>query len=318
MDENIATKVGHKIKQARTEAGLTLRELGQLISVSHIAISEWERGIVRIYLESLVRIARALHKPLAYFLADLEQELLGARSLDTATLQIERDITDPMDNEIRAMLLLQSAVKARYAGQPEQAAIYASKSKAIWESLGEQGNVASTLVALGDITGRAQGDWDTAEAHYRQAVSIMESLQPKDAAGMRRHAQALWALSRVPAQRGQYPEALDLLAQARQLASNDSFGLAVCGRLAGSIHLALGEIQRATQVLNEALIHAQKAGHPHGEAEILLLLAKTRLASNNKNDAVQYLSQAESLAHKEEFSDVLDQIASIRGDHNLQ
>ncbi|MCP4542896.1 MAG: helix-turn-helix transcriptional regulator [Chloroflexi bacterium] len=319
MDEHIATQIGRQIKQARAEAELSLRDLGKLISSSHIAISKWERGIVKVDVESLFSVARALQKPLSYFLADLEEELLQAKSLDTSILQMERDITDPLDNEIQAMLFLQYAVKLRYAGRPQEATIYASRSKALWESLGEPANAASALVALGDIAGRAQNDWDAAEEHYRQAVDIMESLAPhKSSANTRRHAQALWALSRVPARKSQYQEALDLLARAREMNGSDAFGLAVIGRLIGFIHLDQGAVDRAAQVLNEALIHARKASHPHGEAQILVALARAALGSNDENGAKRYLRDAQSLAHQEEFQNVLDEIKSIRDQHRLE
>ena len=35
---------GERIKQARTQAGLSLRQLARLVDCSHVAILDWERG----------------------------------------------------------------------------------------------------------------------------------------------------------------------------------------------------------------------------------------------------------------------------------
>lgn len=64
-------EIGQRIREAREELGLSQTELGQLLSRqrTHAAISELERGKVRLDAEELVEIAAILRKNLAYFYA---------------------------------------------------------------------------------------------------------------------------------------------------------------------------------------------------------------------------------------------------------
>lgn len=67
----MATKaqIGHRIRAAREEGGLTQAELGERLGVSHSVISDLERGIPKkIDLFDLEQIGEALGKPLSYFL----------------------------------------------------------------------------------------------------------------------------------------------------------------------------------------------------------------------------------------------------------
>ena len=311
MSENLQARLGAKIKQARIEAGMSLRRLAGLASSSHPALAEWERGEGRLSVEVLFRIAQALQKPLSYFLGDLEEELLKAKSLDRSILQVE-DIQDPIAGEVEALMLLQAAVRARYSKQFSEAAAYAAQAKAVWEGLGERAKSAMALVALGDIAW-FQDDWGGAEEHYGQAVAIMEGLAPhKDDADALRYAQALWAYSRVPAREGRYQEALDLLARSRKAAPGNTFALAICTQLAGRIYLEQEETARAAQSFNEALIHSRRANHPHSEADSLVGLARAKLLSGQHDEAARYLDEAETIARTEEFDDVLTEIERIR------
>lgn len=63
--------LGQRIREAREERRLTQTEFGQLLSRkrTHAAISELERGKVRLDAEELVEIAAILGKDLAYFYA---------------------------------------------------------------------------------------------------------------------------------------------------------------------------------------------------------------------------------------------------------
>lgn len=64
-------QIGLRIREAREELGLSQGEFGSLLSRrrAHAAISELERGKVRLDAEELVEIAAILNKDLAYFYA---------------------------------------------------------------------------------------------------------------------------------------------------------------------------------------------------------------------------------------------------------
>jgi transcriptional regulator with XRE-family HTH domain len=60
--------LGERIRKAREEAGLSQQILADFINSTQNAISQYESGTRSVSLETLVRIARQLEKPLGYFL----------------------------------------------------------------------------------------------------------------------------------------------------------------------------------------------------------------------------------------------------------
>jgi transcriptional regulator with XRE-family HTH domain len=313
--DEITQRYGQKLRQARHEAHLTLEDLADQLGLSVNTLRAYEQGTVKINLVIQIALAKALDQPLSFFLSDLEERFLDRQSLDTRTLQVEKGM-DPIGSQIDALFMMQEGIKARYRGEYATAVSLIAQSKGIFEEMRDKSNVASTLVALGDIA-RARGDWKAAERDYREAVEVMEQMAPrKDTLDGLRHAQALWALSRVPAQQGNYGEALELLERARSLAS-DSFSLEICGRLAGRIYLAQGDVDRARRTFSEALTHARRTDHPHGVVALLIGLARVALAEGNQKLATRHLNEASTIAREEEFEDDLEEIRSIRSDHDL-
>lgn len=67
--------LGSRIKQARKAAGLSLRELGDVVGLSAMAISKYERDQVNPSSESLLRLARALGVRTEYFFRQSGVEL---------------------------------------------------------------------------------------------------------------------------------------------------------------------------------------------------------------------------------------------------
>lgn len=66
--------VGQRIKSARQELGYNQSDLADLISVTQPTISRAENGDLDLSLKSLMRLADALKKPIAYLLG-LDTEL---------------------------------------------------------------------------------------------------------------------------------------------------------------------------------------------------------------------------------------------------
>lgn len=62
------SNIGKKIKEAREEQGISQRDLGMSLGLTDKAISAYEACRTIPPLETLVRIAQELHKPLDYFI----------------------------------------------------------------------------------------------------------------------------------------------------------------------------------------------------------------------------------------------------------
>lgn len=62
-------EIGRRIRQAREEQGLSQTDLGRMMTRqrSHAAISDLERGNVRLDVEELMELSRLLQKELPYF-----------------------------------------------------------------------------------------------------------------------------------------------------------------------------------------------------------------------------------------------------------
>lgn len=63
--------VGEQIMLARRRAGMTQRDLGEKLGVSHVAVGDIERGKTKPNLDHLAAIAEALGVPLSQLLAVL-------------------------------------------------------------------------------------------------------------------------------------------------------------------------------------------------------------------------------------------------------
>ena len=62
--------IGHRLRLARKARGLTQEQLGRLVNLGRSAVSHHELGLNDIDIDTLRRYARALGRPLSYFLGE--------------------------------------------------------------------------------------------------------------------------------------------------------------------------------------------------------------------------------------------------------
>lgn len=67
-DKIIYIHLGEKIKQARTQKKLSLRELAAISDVEHNTIHEIERGTLNFRFSTIIKIAKGLEMPLSVLL----------------------------------------------------------------------------------------------------------------------------------------------------------------------------------------------------------------------------------------------------------
>jgi transcriptional regulator with XRE-family HTH domain len=82
------TKIGSRIKEQRTLAGISLRELARRTELTPSFISQLENSKTNVSLDSLRRIAEALDVSLLYFLAETLSEI--PKFEETAPVDLER------------------------------------------------------------------------------------------------------------------------------------------------------------------------------------------------------------------------------------
>ena len=63
--------IGSKIREARKQLGMSQTDLSKVLGCSHVAISKIERGITKLEVTDLDRVARALGHTLDYFISDM-------------------------------------------------------------------------------------------------------------------------------------------------------------------------------------------------------------------------------------------------------
>lgn len=69
---DVKKTVAKRIKMARLERDLKQSDLAEMLTVNQANIAKIESGRVSIGVETLARIAHALHKPIGYFFEEFE------------------------------------------------------------------------------------------------------------------------------------------------------------------------------------------------------------------------------------------------------
>lgn len=66
----IYNEIGKRIQKARDEAGLSQEELASRLGLTQAALSNYELGKRRLHLANLKSMAKALNKPISYFIEE--------------------------------------------------------------------------------------------------------------------------------------------------------------------------------------------------------------------------------------------------------
>jgi transcriptional regulator with XRE-family HTH domain len=94
--------IGARIKQARSELGLSQKELGKLYGCSDVNISEIERGLTGISIPDLERIAEIVGKPITWFLQDEVQSMPRPPAAALSDLEVSIRAYIPVYAEVSA------------------------------------------------------------------------------------------------------------------------------------------------------------------------------------------------------------------------
>ena len=84
------SNIGKRIKEAREEQGISQKDLGMSLGLSDKAVSAYEASRTIPPLETLVRIAEELHKPLEYFINEDSPDYKVETQLATMELTVTK------------------------------------------------------------------------------------------------------------------------------------------------------------------------------------------------------------------------------------
>lgn len=123
MADKEGKALGQRIKRFREQAGLSQTELGNRLGISYQQIQKYERGVNRLSVDTLLRMARALGQPVATLLeagdgprgglvAEARPEYSPASREERELLRIWRELPD---EKVRAscLILLRAAARKR-------------------------------------------------------------------------------------------------------------------------------------------------------------------------------------------------------------
>jgi transcriptional regulator with XRE-family HTH domain len=100
--------IGKRLQKAREEAQMSQEELASLLGITQAALSNYELGKRRLYLQNLEQIASILNKPISYFLeVEAEAETAPPEAGDDTsetTKEILKLISELPDEEKETVL----------------------------------------------------------------------------------------------------------------------------------------------------------------------------------------------------------------------
>lgn len=116
---------GEKIRNARKSAGLTQRELAQLLGVANTSISNWEKGLSRPDADMIQKLCQTLHLQPNDFYGTTDsapssgreaQRTVSDEDIKFALFGGDGEITDAMFDEVKRFAAF---LKQREAGNKE-------------------------------------------------------------------------------------------------------------------------------------------------------------------------------------------------------
>ncbi len=82
---NLYEQIGQKIRELRTQAGLSQDKLAAELSIAANTVSRWETGTYKPTPEDLDKLARLFAVPISIFFPDLEADSARVAALTSAT-----------------------------------------------------------------------------------------------------------------------------------------------------------------------------------------------------------------------------------------
>jgi transcriptional regulator with XRE-family HTH domain len=295
-DGELAKRIGSRIREARTRAGLTQQQLaGDRYTKAYI--SALETGIARPSMVALSYLSERLHLAASHFLDAenpawnrLEADLhLASGEWQAAADGYEQLLGDPADDQTRADVLRGHAEALARLDRGKDAVTSAAEAVRLYTQLGRDADAALARywLAFGLYLSDNEAD----------ARSLLRSLLEQVRAGLNVEPEfemrLLVALASVDSREGQHERSLAYLEEARGLAEDLDdrrratflVGLAISYR-------ELGDIEAAIRAGTQAMALYRSAGAELESATIENDLALAYLAAGNVSRAADLVGGA--------------------------
>jgi Zn-dependent peptidase ImmA (M78 family) len=159
----MAIDLGKRLERARRASGLGLRKLAELVGLSHMAISKFEKGVLTPSSDILIKLAKALGVSVEFFFRP-ETIKLGAikfRKRQRPGKKVEESIKAQIADQIERRLELESL----YPNPPIQ-------SFKIPDSLQSR---IDTYDQIEEISNKIRNHWKLGRAPIQDLIDVLES-----------------------------------------------------------------------------------------------------------------------------------------------
>ncbi|HNB50927.1 MAG TPA: tetratricopeptide repeat protein [Anaerolineales bacterium] len=224
-------------------------------------------------------------------LANMQDDLLRARTLLNEALRLFRTLGDPLPI---ADTLVDLANVCLFENQYQQLETYAQEALALFRQIEHIPGIISSNSTLGGAA-KEQGRYEQANAYHEENLALARSVGNTRGVGM-----ALLQLSNNYYWTGDYERAAELAQQSLEIyrelknklnmaSSLDSFGMSL---------FKLGDPARARDLLEESLAIYREMGSPSGEVLLLCDLGQVEFTLGHRDEAIQDFKQALHLAYE--------------------
>ncbi|GAB4580952.1 MAG: tetratricopeptide repeat protein [Anaerolineales bacterium] len=234
---------------------------------------------------------RAQALRVAGYLANLQDDLLRARTLLNEALSLFRTLNDPL---CIADTLVNLANVCLFENQYQQLETYAQEALTLFRQINHHPGIITANTTLG-AAAKEQGRYDQANAYHEENLALCQATGNTRGVGM-----ALIQLSNNHYWVGDYARALELAQQSLEIyrALKNRLNVASCLDTVGMSWFKLGDPDRARPLLEESLAIYREMGSPSGEVLLLCDTGEVDLALGRLEDATRDFQQALQLAHE--------------------
>jgi transcriptional regulator with XRE-family HTH domain len=94
------SEIGAKIRQLRTQAGLTQERIAEKLEITFQQVQKYEKGLTKVNLIKLQQIAEIFQVPVSAFFEESTHQIYNLTEEELELLQAFRDINDTLRSSI--------------------------------------------------------------------------------------------------------------------------------------------------------------------------------------------------------------------------